>query len=77
MTSVGSGPWPSYEAHFRDRLQLALRRADANSYINGWYANMVRQRLQALLEIGVPEQFKFLESKHDKAIVHADFSKLH
>lgn len=55
---------------------LLFERADANSYINGWYANMVRQRLQALLEIGVPEQFKFLESKHDKAIVHADFSKL-
>lgn len=77
MTSVGSGPWPSYEDHFCDRLKLALQRADANPYINGWQANMVRQRLDVLLKIGVPEQFKFLESKHDKAIVHADFSKLH
>lgn len=76
MTSVGSGPWPSYEAHFRDRLHLALQGADANPYIKGWYANRIRQRLHALFEIGVPEQFKFLESKHDKAIVHADFSKL-
>lgn len=24
MTSVGNGPWPLYEAHFRDRLQFAL-----------------------------------------------------
>lgn len=24
LTTVGSGPWPSYEAHFRNRLQLAL-----------------------------------------------------
>lgn len=77
MTSVGSGPWPSYEAHFRDRLQLALQNADANPYIRGWHANGVRQRLDAFLKSGVPEQFESLESKHDKAIVHADFSKLH
>lgn len=77
MTSVGSGPWPSYEAHFRDRLQLALQSADANPYIKGWHANRVRQRLDALFKSGVPEQFECLESKHDKATVHADFSKLH
>ncbi len=77
MNSVGSGPWPSYEAHLRDRLQLALQSADANPYIKGRPANRVRQRLDALLKSGVPEQFEFLESKYDKAIVHVDFGKLH
>lgn len=68
MTSVVSRPWPSYEAHFRDRLQLALQSADANG---------VRQRLAALFKTSFTVQFKSLESNHDKAIVHADFSKLH
>jgi hypothetical protein len=77
MTSVGSGPWWSYEAHFRDRLQLALQRADPNPYIKGWHANRVRQRLNAFLKNGIPKQFEHLESKQVKTIVHADFSKLH
>lgn len=50
MTSVGSGPWSLYKAHFCNRLQVVFQSADAN---------------------------KSLESKHYKAIVHADFSKLH
>lgn len=75
MWAVGLGP--SYEAHFRDRLQLALQSADANPYIKGWHANRVRQRHDAFVNSGVPEQFESFESKHDKAIVHADFSKLH
>ncbi|KAF1993926.1 hypothetical protein P154DRAFT_47525 [Amniculicola lignicola CBS 123094] len=74
MTSVGSGPWPSYENYFRARLERALEGADCNPYINGWHANGVRKRLEAFIESGVPAQFKSLESKHDKTIVHADFT---
>ncbi|KAF2186234.1 hypothetical protein K469DRAFT_726298 [Zopfia rhizophila CBS 207.26] len=74
MTSVGKGPWPSYENYFRDRLEQALERADSNPYINGWHANGVRNRLEAFVESGILAQFKSLESKHDKTIVHADFT---
>jgi hypothetical protein len=75
MTSVGSGPWLSYEDFFRDRLERALQEADSNPYIKGWRANGVRKRLDAFVESGVPAQFKTLESRDDKVIVHADFSK--
>lgn len=77
MTSVGSGPWPSYESYFRDRLERALKKADSNPYIKGWHLNGVRKRLEAFVGSGVPAQFRFLGSIHDKTIVHADFSKLH
>lgn len=76
MTSVGIGPWSSYEAHFRDRLQLALQRADINPYVKGWHANGVRRRLDAFVQDGVSRQFESLESKHEKTIAHVDFSKL-
>ena len=74
MTSVGTGPWPSYEDYFSDRLKQALRKADSNSYIKGWHANGVRGRLEAFIERGVPAQFMSLDSKNEKSIVHADFS---
>lgn len=76
MTSVGAGPWPSYEASFKGRLEVALRKADANPYINGWHANGVRECLDAFVERGIPAQFETLCSKDDRVIVHADFSKL-
>ena len=75
MTSVGSGPWPSYETYFSDRLKRALEKADNNRYINGWHANGIRKRLEAFVESGVPAQFRSLESQDGKSIVHADFSK--
>ncbi|PVI01562.1 hypothetical protein DM02DRAFT_727843 [Periconia macrospinosa] len=74
MTTVGSGPWPSYEDYFRDRLERALKKADSNPYLKGWHANGVRERLEAFVKSGVPEQFKSFESRHDKTIVHADFT---
>lgn len=75
MTSVGSGPWLLYEDYFRNRLKRSLQQADSNPYIKGWYANGVRKRLEAFVESGVPAQFEALESRDDKTIVHADFSK--
>ncbi|WEW59970.1 hypothetical protein PRK78_005452 [Emydomyces testavorans] len=77
MPTVGVGPWPSYEASFKGRLEVALKRADANPYIRGWRANGVRERLDAFVEHGVPAQFESLSSKQEKAIVHADFSKFY
>ncbi|TAQ88973.1 hypothetical protein B7494_g2714 [Chlorociboria aeruginascens] len=74
MTSVGAGPWPSYEASFKGQLEVALKNADGNPYIQGWRANGVRERLDAFVERGIPAQFKFLTSKQDKVIVHADFT---
>jgi len=75
MTSVGSGPWQSYEDYFRDRLGRALKQADSNPYIKGWHANGVRRRLEAFVENGVPTHFKALPCRDDKTIIHADFSK--
>ena len=77
MATVSGGPWSSYEAHFRDRLQMALQGADTNPYIKGWHANGVRQRLDAFVMDGVSQQFESMESKHEKVIVHADFSKFY
>ncbi|KAF4634752.1 hypothetical protein G7Y89_g3359 [Cudoniella acicularis] len=74
MTSVGAGPWSSYEASFKGRLEVALQKADANPYIKGWRANGVRQRLDAFVERGVPAQFEALGSKQDRVIIHADFT---
>ena len=76
MTSIGVGPWLSYEASFKGRLELALKEADVNPYIQGWHANGVRNRLDAFAERGVPAQFKFLGSKPDRMIIYADFSEL-
>jgi len=75
MTSTGIGPWPSYEAAFKARLKQALRKADENPYIQGWRANGVRARLEAFVERGLPASFEPLESRNQKVIVHADFSK--
>ncbi|PSN60191.1 hypothetical protein BS50DRAFT_640275 [Corynespora cassiicola Philippines] len=74
MASVGGGPWPSYEAYFKDRLRRALEEADGNRYIKGWRANGVRGRLEGFVERGVAVQFEGLESRDEKVIVHADFT---
>ncbi|KAI1747935.1 hypothetical protein F4782DRAFT_390828 [Xylaria castorea] len=73
MTSVGVGPWPTYEASFKGRLEVALQRADANPYIQGWHSNGVRDRLKAFIKDGVPSQFEALKTAHEKSIIHADF----
>ncbi|CAG8973049.1 hypothetical protein HYALB_00010823 [Hymenoscyphus albidus] len=74
MTSVGAGPWDSYEASFEGRLRVALRKANQNPYIQGWRANGLRERLDAFVKRGVPALFEALGSKHDRVIIHADFS---
>ena len=76
MTSVGSGPWPTYEDYYIDRLKRALQEADENQYIKGWNDNGVRVRLEKFIEKGVSDEFDLLESKDEKVIVHADFSEL-
>jgi hypothetical protein len=75
MTSVNSGPWPSYEESWRARLRMALKRADANHYISGWHANGVKERLEAFMQDRVAVQCRSLASKDERVVVHADFSK--
>lgn len=75
MPTVGQGPWPTYEASFRGRIELALREADENPRIRGWRENGVRDRLDAFVERGLSAQFEALETRQDKSIVHADFSR--
>jgi hypothetical protein len=76
MTSVGAGPWSSYEASFKSRLEVALKKVDANPYIQGWRTNGVRERLDAFVERGIPAQFESLSSKQDRVIIHGDYSEL-
>jgi hypothetical protein len=75
MPNVGEGPWPSYEAFFRRRIEVAFRNADANPHVQGWRGNGIRDRLDAFLERGLSAQFEALKTKQDKSIIHADFSK--
>ncbi|KAJ5918560.1 hypothetical protein N7466_010552 [Penicillium verhagenii] len=75
MTSTGIGPWSSYEASFKARLEQALREADENQYIQGWHANGVRARLETFVEHGLPSGFEPLDSREQRAIIHADFSE--
>ena len=74
MTSVGIRSWPSYEASFKGRLEVALK-ADANPHIQGWRANGVRECLDAFAEHGISAQYESRSSKKDRVIVHADFSE--
>ena len=74
MTSVGAGPWSSFEESFRSRLEVALAKADKNPRLEGWRANGVRARVEAFMEQGLSAQFSDFTSKQDKVIVHADFS---
>ncbi|TVY83181.1 3-oxoacyl-[acyl-carrier-protein] reductase FabG [Lachnellula suecica] len=74
MTSVGAGPWTSYEAFFKARLEIALKKADENPHIRGWQSNGLRNRLDDFVERGLPAQFESLLSKEDRVIVHADFT---
>lgn len=75
MTNVGVGPWPTYEASFKGRLEVALQRADANPYIQGWHSNGVRDRLNAFVKDGHPSQFEALKTANEKSIIYADFGK--
>jgi hypothetical protein len=75
MPSVGAGPWSSLEESFKRRLEVALAKADENQYIKGWRANGLRERLEAFVAKGVPEQLEALGSRADRVIVHADFSE--
>jgi hypothetical protein len=75
MPTFGEGPWSSFEAYFRRRIEVAFKTADTSPYIQGWRANGVRDRLDAFVERGLAAQFEFLESKDEKCITHADFSK--
>ncbi|KAL4965607.1 uncharacterized protein BDV14DRAFT_199703 [Aspergillus stella-maris] len=74
MMSVGAGPWSSFEDSFKSRLAVALQKADANSHIQGWRANDIRERLDTFLERGLPAQFESLSSNEEMTIIHADFS---
>lgn len=74
MPTVGAGPWPSYEAHFKGRLEVALMKATDNTYIKGWRANGLRERLDKFVAEGVPVQFQDLDSKEERVVTHADFS---
>ncbi|KAI5859883.1 phosphotransferase enzyme family-domain-containing protein [Durotheca rogersii] len=74
MPSVGAGPWPSFEDSYRGRLKVALSKADTNPYLQGWHANGVRERVDAFIERGLAAQFSDLTSKHDRTIIHADFT---
>lgn len=74
MPTVGAGPWPSYEARLKGRLEVAIRTANDNRYIKGWEVNGLRDRLDKFVAEGLPEHFKDLSSKENRVVTHADFS---
>lgn len=41
MTSVGAGPWPSFEASYRGCLEVAFAKVDKNPRLKGWRTNSV------------------------------------
>lgn len=53
MPTVGKGPWPSYEASFKGRIEEAFRKADENPHIQGWRGKGIRDRLDAFVECGL------------------------
>ena len=75
MTSVGAGPWSSFEGLFRGCLETAITEANSSPILQGWWANGVRERVDAFIEYGLSKQFRYFATKQDKSIVHADFSK--
>lgn len=76
MSSVGAGPWSSFEDSYHGRLKVALTKADASPHLQGWRANGIRERIDAFIETGLSTQFSHMISKQDKTIVHADFSEI-
>ncbi|RYP75903.1 hypothetical protein DL771_002167 [Monosporascus sp. 5C6A] len=76
MPNVGAGPWSSLENSYRGRLNVALDRADKNPYLQGWRPNGIRDRVDDFIKRGLSAQFSELTSRQERAIIHADFSKL-
>ncbi|KAH9222213.1 hypothetical protein DL95DRAFT_354443 [Leptodontidium sp. 2 PMI_412] len=74
MTTVGAGPWGSYEDFFRGRIHAALREADQNPYIQGWRANGIRDRLDAFVNDGLATRFDSLGCRNERVITHLDFT---
>jgi hypothetical protein len=56
-------------------MKAALTKADTNPHLQGWRADGVGERVDAIIEHGLPAQFSHLTSKQDKAIIHADFGE--
>jgi len=77
MTSVGDGPWTSFEDSYRGRLKIALNKADANAHLQGWRFNGIRERVEAFIDHGLYSKFINLDSKQSRTIIHADFSQFH
>ncbi|RBA15835.1 aph phosphorylate [Fusarium proliferatum] len=55
-------------------ISAPMTSADNNPYLQGWRTNGVRGRIQDFLQRGLPQQFSQMPSKHERAIVHADFT---
>ena len=75
LTSVGTGPWSSFEDFYRGCLEAAITEADSNLLLQGWRVNGIRERVDTFIQHGLPVQFRHLTSKQDKIIIHADFSE--
>lgn len=75
MVSVWAGPWGSLEEEYRERIAVALGKAERSSVIKGWRENGVRERIDAFVDRGLDGLFRDVVSKVERTIVHADFSK--
>lgn len=82
MSTVGEGPWSSYEESFGGRIRVALREAEENPHIRGWRPNdmrqgVLREKIDAFVEQahGLSARFEDLGEKERRSIAHTDFSK--
>jgi hypothetical protein len=75
MTTLPGGPFPSYAALWRHKLQIQLGAAEKNEVIKGWHANGIRKRLESFIAHGV-ETLVRQTGLEKMVLVHGDFSEL-
>ncbi|KAI9802397.1 MAG: hypothetical protein M1825_002779 [Sarcosagium campestre] len=72
MTTIHGGPFQTYEALYREKIQLQLAEADRHPLVQGWQSRDIRQRLDTFITQGLDEIVQSADSK--KVLVHGDFT---
>lgn len=71
MTIVHGGPFPTYEALYREMLRLQLDKADQYPVVGGWQSRDIRKRLDSFTAHGLGRIMQGVDSK--KVLIHGDF----
>jgi hypothetical protein len=76
MTTLQGGPWSTYDAFLRAKLEAQLEGADKSPALDGWRENGIRERVGEFLSSRLGT--KLLESGVDgtqRVLVHGDLSE--